>query len=227
MDWRKYSDHDFRQIAASIGVCASRICQHRHSFESAATWYRSDSRAPNRVPPSTIKRRARLIVAAARKLLQHLKARKGYADDGPENWPLLQALSYAEHGGEDEVIRATGRVGRLAEIFEAIEAAQLLQHCAEKAADDATQGSRPSPKGRRGEFAENQWTAAMMSLYGKITGRKPGTSIISPGRPDEGKAAGPLIRFLAAAGRPLGIKNSPNSWRGRIRDNLSGGRRRN
>jgi hypothetical protein len=82
MDWRKYSDHDFRQIAASIGVCASRICQHRHSFESAATWYRSDLRAPNRVPPSTIKRRARLIVAAARKLLQHLQARKGYADNG-------------------------------------------------------------------------------------------------------------------------------------------------
>ena len=46
----------------------------------------------------------------------------------------------------------------------------------------------------------------MMSLYGKITGRKPGTSIISPGRPDEGKAAGPLIRFLAAAGRPLGMR---------------------
>jgi hypothetical protein len=114
----------------------------------------------------------------------------------------------------------------LAEIFEAIEAAQLLQSCAEKAAEDATQTSRSMPKGRRGELAENEWIAAMMSLYERITGLKARTSIIAPGRPGEGKASGPLIRFLAAAGAPLGIKHSPESWRGRIRDNQTSGRRR-
>jgi len=223
---RTYSDDDFEQIAASMGVSVSRVYPHRHSFESAATWYRLDSRAPNRVPPSTIKRRAGLIVAAARKLLQHLKARKGYADDEPEDWPLLQALSYAEHSSEDEVIRATGRVGRLAEIFGAIEAAQFLQHCAQKAAEDEDQSSQSVPRGRRGAFAENEWIAAMMSLYERITGRKARTSIIAPGREHRGKASGPLIRFLAAAGAPLGIKHSPESWRGRVRDNQTGGRRR-
>src|SRR5262245_38546320 len=226
MDWRAYSDDDLRQIAGSIGVCASRIYPHRHLFESAAAWYRADSRAPNPVPPSTIKRRARLIVAASRKLLQHLTARKGYAEDGPENWQLLQALSWAENGGEDAVIRATGRVARLAEIFEAIEASQLLRSCAEKAAEDAAQSTRSIPRGRRGEFAENEWIAAMMSLYEKITGRKARTSIIAPGRKERGKASGPLIRFLTAAGAPLSIKRSPESWRGRIRDNHTGGRRR-
>ena len=226
MDWRAYSDDDLQQIAGSIGVCASRIYAHRHFFESAATWYRADSRAPNPVPPSTIKRRAKLIVAASKKLLQHLTARKGYGDDGPEDWELLQALSCAENGSEDDVIRATGRVARLAEILEAIEASQLLKGCAETAAEDAAQSARSIPRGRRGEFAENEWIAAMMSLYEKITGRKARTSIIAPGRKERGKASGPLIRFLAAAGAPLSIKHSPESWRGRIRDNQTGGRRK-
>jgi hypothetical protein len=174
------------------------------------------------VPPPAIKRRTRLIAAAARKLLQHLKARKGYADDGPEDWPLLQALSCTEHGSEDEVIRATGRVGRLAEIFEAIEAALLLQHCAEKAEEDAAQRSRSMLRARRGELAENDWIAAMMSLYEKITGRKARTSVIAPGSPGKGKPAGPLLRFLAAAGKSLGIEHSAGSWRGRIRDIRAG-----
>jgi hypothetical protein len=169
------------------------------------------------VPPSTINRRARLIAAAARKLLQHLKVRQGYADDGPGDWALLQALS-AEPGGEEAVIRATARVERLAEIFEATEATQLLQHCADKAAEDATKSSRSIPKGRRGELAENDWIAAQLSLYEKITRRKARTSVIAPGRPGAGKSAGPLIRFLAAAGKPLGIKHSAGSWRARIRD---------
>jgi hypothetical protein len=218
MDWRTYSDNNLEQIAASISVSVSLVYPHRHSFESTATWYRSDSRAPSRVPPSTTKRSAKLISAAARKLLQHLKVGKGYADDGPEDWGLLQALSCTGHGSEDEVIRATGRVGRLAEIFEAIEAAQLLHRWANKAAEDAAQSSLSVPKGRRGELAENDWIASQMSLYEKITGRKARTSVIAPGRPGRGKPAGPLIRFLAAAGKPLGIKHSADSWRARIRD---------
>jgi hypothetical protein len=143
--------------------------------------------------------------------------RKGYADDGPEDWALLEALSCAEHSGEEEVIWATGRVERLAKIFEAIEASQLLQHCAEKATQDAAKSSQSIPKGRRGELAENDWISALMSLYEKITGRKARTSVIAPGRPGAGKPAGPLIRFLAAAGMPLGIKHSADSWRARIR----------
>ena len=33
-------------------------------------------------------------------------------------------------------------------------------------------------------------------------------------RPEAMRAKPPLIRFLAAAGKPLGIKYSPGSWRG-------------
>ena len=45
----------------------------------------------------------------------------------------------------------------------------------------------------------------MMGLYRRITGREPATSVGAPERPNEGIAAGPLIRFLEAAGKPLKI----------------------
>jgi len=218
MDGRTYSERDFQRVASSIGVPVSRIDPHRHYFESAATWYHLDSQAPSRVPPSTIKRRAKSIAAAARKLLQHLRVDKDYADDGPGDWELLQVLSYAAQDGENELICATGRINRLAEIFEAVEAAQLLQHCAEKAVEDAVLSGQLAPKGRLGALPENDWIAAMMALYERITRKKARTSVIAANRPDEGKAAGPLIRFLAAVGMPLGIEYSPDAWRARIRD---------
>jgi hypothetical protein len=66
----------------------------------------------------------------------------------------------------------------------------------------------------------------MMSLYKQISGKKPGISVGSPGRAGHGKPGGPLIRFLETAGKPLGIRLSSASLAGRIRDVLSGGRRR-
>jgi len=41
----------------------------------------------------------------------------------------------------------------------------------------------------------------MMSIYRVITGKEPATSVGAPKRPNEGIAAGPLIRFLEAACR--------------------------
>jgi len=81
-------------------------------------------------------------------------------------------------------------------------------------------------KGHRGEAAVNDWIAAMISIYKEITGKDPGISVGAPGKPGRGKAAGPLIRFLQAAGKPIGIQLSPESFAGRIKDIRTGGRRR-
>ena len=94
---------------------------------------------------------------------------------------------------EDAVERATERLGRLAEIFDGIDAAQFLERLAVRAAEDATELSGLFPKGHRGDTPENEWIAAMMSLYEKITCRKSGTSVIAPGQPGEGQSAGPLM----------------------------------
>lgn len=221
-----YSTKDFQKIAAAIGVKLGAVNQSGNEFEAAAVWYRSDSRSPRRVPSSKTIAKAKQIAAAAKKLLRHLKISDYRNADDPGDWGLIEALASTRDGTQDAIIRATERIGRLAEIFEGIDAAAFLAREATDAAEDARRLSRLLPSGHLGETAENDWIAAMMSLYEKITGRTARTSVGAPSRSDEGKASGPLIRFLTAAGKPLGIRYSPESWRGRIRDNKTGGRRR-
>jgi hypothetical protein len=57
----------------------------------------------------------------------------------------------------------------------------------------------------------------MMSIYKQLTGEKARTSVGGPLAKDEGVARGPLIRFLKAAGKPIGIKYSADGWRSRTR----------
>jgi hypothetical protein len=77
-------------------------------------------------------------------------------------------------------------------------------------------------EGNFGDDAVNDWIAAMMGLYRKITGKEPRTSVGGENQPNEGIAAGPLIRFLQAAGKPLGIEFSEDAWRSRVRTVLKG-----
>ena len=177
--------------------------------------------------PFVMRKQMTQIANAARKLLKHLEVTDpAQAPDGP-GIAVLEVLASADDGTEDAVIRATARIGRLVELLEAVEAARELERRAHKGAEDVVQiGKLIVPKGHHGEAAVNDWIAAMMSIYKQITGKEPRTSVIAPGRPGRGKAAGPLIRFLAAAGKPLGLNHSAESLRGRVRDILRDGRRR-
>jgi hypothetical protein len=222
-----YSGEDFERIAAAIGKDIADVMQHEKGFEAAATWYRLFQNAPKGVAPSEMRKRMTQIANTARKLLRHLEVYDPrQAPDGPGAIALLEFLASADDGTEDEVIRATARVGRLVEIFDSIDAARELERHARKGDEDAVRiGKLIVPKGHHGDAAVNNWIADMMSIYKKITGKDPRTSVISPGRPSRGKAAGPFIRFLTTAGKPLRIKFSADSWRGRVRDVLTDGRR--
>jgi len=113
---------------------------------------------------------------------------------------------------------ATRRIGRLAELVEAIAAANDLERWARYATDEISKfGGLTVPKGHRGDVAVNDWIAAMLSIYGQITGKGPGTSVGAPASDNRGVPGGPLIRFLEAAGKPLGIECPPDAWRSRIR----------
>jgi hypothetical protein len=162
------------------------------------------------VPPSTIKRQARLIAAAAKKLLRHLEIYDyRNAAEGPQDLALLDALACAEDGTENYVIRATERVGRLAEIFDGIDATQELERRGRKAADDAANiGRLTTLVGRRGEDAVNAWIAEMMGLYKTLTGNEPRISRVASG-PNRGKPSGPFFRFLEAARRPVEFEGKP------------------
>jgi hypothetical protein len=148
-----YSTEDFEHIAVAIGVEVRDVIRYRNTFEAAATWYRADCRRPRRVPPSTIKRQAMLIAAAAKKLLRRLEIYDyRNAPEGPQDLALLEALASAEDGAEDDVLRASERVARLVGIFDGIDAAQELQRCGGKAANDAAQiGRLTTLRGRRRE----------------------------------------------------------------------------
>ena len=192
-------------------------------------WYRLGCNALKiqRTTPFVMRGRMRKITNAARKLLRHLEVPDpAQAPDGP-GIVVLQVLASADGGSEDAVVRATARIGRLVEILEAVDAARELERRAEIGAEDVVRvGEVVVPKGHQGETAVNDWIAAMMSIYKQITGKEPGISIAAPSRPDRGKAYGPLIRFLEAAGKPLNIPFSADSLAGRVKDIRTGGRRR-
>jgi hypothetical protein len=142
------------------------------------------------------------IAAAAKRLLRHLEIYDCLnAAEGPRDLALLEALALAEDGIEENVIRASERVGRLATIFDGIDAALELERCARAAANDATGLARlTTVRGRRGNPALRAWIAEMMPIYKKITRKEPRMSVNL-----RGKASGPFWRFLKMANQPLGI----------------------
>ena len=201
-----YSTEDFEHIAVAIGVEVLDVIPYRNAFEAAATWYRADCNTPRRVPPSTIKRQARLIAAAAKKLLRHLEIYDyRNAPEGPRDLALLEALASAEDGADDDVLRASERVARLVEIFDGIDAAQELRRLGGEAANDAAPiGRLTTLRGRRGNPAVNSWVAEMMPIYKALTGKDPRISVNARREP-----TGPFLRFLKAASKPLEVDGKP------------------
>jgi hypothetical protein len=140
------------------------------------------------------------------------------AADGPGDREILRALVLSGEPNEDRVIEATRRIGRLAEIIDSVAAAAEFDRRAQQAAIAVAEvGKLTVREGNPGDDAVNDWIAEMMALYRRITSKEPATSVGGPERPNEGIAAGPLIRFLQAAGKPLEIEFSEDAWRSRVR----------
>ena len=206
-----------------------QIAKHENLFEAAARWYRLDKRRPKRTAPSKLREKLDQVAKNARRLLKSLGVNNpDEAADGPGDPEILNALVLMGEPNEDPVIEATRRIGRLVEIIDGIAAAAEFERRAKKAATEVTEvGKLTVREGNPGDDAVNDWIAAMMSLYRKITGKEPATSVGAPERPNEGIAEGPLIRFLEAAGKPLEIEFSEDAWRSRVRTILKGASRQN
>jgi hypothetical protein len=219
-----YEESNFEQIATAIGVDVRQIAEHENLFEAAARWYRLAKRRPKRVAPSKLREKLDPIAKNARRLLKSLGVSDpDEAPDGPGDMEILAALVLVGERNEGPVIEATRRIGRLAEIIDGIAAAAELERSAKKAAVEVAEvGKLTVREGNSGDDAVNDWVAAMMGLYRRITGREPATSVGAPERPNEGIAAGPLVRFLEAAGKPLKIEFSEDAWRSRVRTILKG-----
>ena len=220
-----YSREDFERIATAIETDVGDVVKHKQLFECAADWYELDCglppdarRRPRRTPPSKMRDKLQRIAKRARRLLQALEI-KSYedADDGPGNFELLQSLAAVEAQSEDAVVNATRRLGQLAMISDATEAAREFERRALAAAEDEIAiGNLTVPKGHQGDAAVNNWIAEMMEIYRKITGAEPATSVGGVDQANEGIASGPFIRFLQAAGMPLDIIYSEDALRSRV-----------
>jgi hypothetical protein len=219
-----YDQSDFEQIATAIGVDVEQIAKHENLFEEAARWYRLATRRPTRIAPSKMRDKLDAVSKNARRLLKSLGVdNPADAADGPGSRELIAALVLLGERNEDPVIEAVARIGRLTEIVEGLAAAAELQVRARKAAIEIIKVGKLTVRERNsGDDAINDWTAAMMNLYRRITGREPATSVRAPMRTNEGIAAGPLVRFLQAAGQPLKIEFSEDAWRSRVRMILAG-----
>ncbi|VVT02486.1 hypothetical protein RHIZ404_20001 [Rhizobium sp. EC-SD404] len=75
-------------------------------------------------------------------------------------------------------------------------------------------------RGNSGDRALEAWIDDMLTIWEKFLGREIATSVASPGDKREGKAGGPLIRYLMDFGDILGIELSPDAWRRHVRDAL-------
>jgi hypothetical protein len=219
-----YEQSNLEQIATAIGMDVGQIAKHENLFEAAALWYRLDRRRPKRIAPSKSREKLDRVAKNARRLLKSLGVDDpDEAADGPGDAEILHALVLSGEPNEDPVIEATRRMGRLVEIIDGVVAAAELHRRAKKAATEVTRvGKLTVREGNPGDAAINNWIAAMMSLYRKVTGKEPATSVGAPGRINVGIAGGPLIRFLEAAGEPLKIEFSEDAWRSRVRTILKG-----
>jgi hypothetical protein len=224
-----YRNANFEQMAAAIHMEVEQVAKHGHLFEAAASWYRLDRRRPKRSAPSKLDEKLDQVAKNARRLLKSLGVNDPHeAADSPGDTEILDALVLAGEPDEGSVIKAIRRIGRLTEIVDAVVAAAELDRRTKQAAKEvAAVGKLTVREGNPGDDAVNDWIAAMMSLYRIITGKEPATSVGGPAKPNEGIAAGPLIRFLEAAGKPLDITFSEDAWRSRVRTILNGASRQN
>jgi hypothetical protein len=219
-----YTHTNFEQIATAIGIGIKPVANLEAQFEAAALWFRLDKRRPKRTAPSKQREKLTQVAKSARRMLKSLGINDpDEAADGPGDAEIFKALILAGEPDENPIVEATRRIGRLVEIVDGIAAAAELEGRAQKAATEVAEvGKLTVQEGNPGDDAVNGWIAAMLGIYRTITGKEPATSVGAPGRPNKGKAAGPLIRFLQAAGKPLKIEFSEDAWRSRVRTILKG-----
>jgi hypothetical protein len=224
-----YEQSNFEQVAEAINVKVGQIAKHENLFEEAARWYRLDKRRPRRTAPSSLRRKVDQVAKDARRLLKSLGVNSPDEADGPGDPEIRNALVFLGEPNEDSVIEGTRRIGRFIEIIDGVAAAAEFERRAKKAATEVTRvGKLTVLEGNPGDDAINNWIDAMMSIYRKITGKEPRTSVRGPNKPNEGIGDGPLIRFLQAAAEPIKeINFAEDAWRSRVRTILRGASRQN
>jgi hypothetical protein len=214
-----YKQENFDQIATTLGIEVGRIAKHAAHLETAALWHRLDKRRPRRIAPSKMRAKLDRVAKSARRLLKSMGVNDAEeAADCFGDHDILKALVLVGDVNEDAVTAAIRQIAGLHEIVEGVMAAVEFECRAKTASIEVAEvGNLTLREGNPGDDAINGWIATMMSLYRTITGKVPATSVGATNSSNEGIAAGPLIRFLEAASKPLGIELFEDALRSRVR----------
>jgi hypothetical protein len=132
-----------------------------------------------------LRRKLNQISNSAHRLLKSVAVNSpNDAADGPGDPEILNALVLLGEPNEDPVTEATRRIGRFVEIIDGIAAVAEFERRAKQAATEVTEvGKLTVQEGNPGDAAVNNWIAAMLNLYRKITGKEPRTSVGGPINP--------------------------------------------
>jgi hypothetical protein len=214
-----HTNSHFEQIAAAIGIPVKPVADLEVQFNAAALWFQLDKRRPKRLAPSKQLAKLTQVANNARRLLKSIGINDpDEAVDGAGDPEILRSLMLTGEADETALLETTRRIGRLVEILEGTAAAGELERRANQAATEvAAVGKLTVREGNSGDDAVTDWIAVMLGIYRTLTGKEPATSVGAPMRATEGKATGPLIRFLQAAGQPINIELSEDAWRSRVR----------
>lgn len=214
-----YSEEDYNKLATALDVDRDALVPFEKRFEVAAWWYWLRESPGKLLSPSKLKKRLQSIESHARALLNALGViNHEDAPDGPGDLAVIAALMRSGESDEEALVDDTAQIGRLLEIIDVINAANDLADRAREAASEAVQIQKlVVPEGNIGTEHLNDWVGAMLELYTDITGNPARTSVGAPGRENEGRATGPLLRFLVAASTPIGVVQSADALRKRVR----------
>ena len=218
------SPSETRDRLLKISASARRLLKQLDLVSAAFT---SDIKYGAREAELLSATRQRAVAEAgmkARTVLRHLGVRSwSDAVDGPAP-DTLNSLNYADGTSLDAIVDLTALIGAIPSLLEdgfqphqlseIIKSVEELERIARDAADQALYlGGLVVPKGHHGDWAVNSWIPDMDRLYREVTGLRPTAWVNRTG-------ASPFIRFLQAAGKPIGLVYSPDAWRRRVRAHL-------
>lgn len=189
----QYTDEQIDAAAAEAGITTPEEREKfRIQVESAATWFRIDSRSDSPVSPSQRRDQFRRVERTARDLLGALGLREDSPlEDGLPDGPIRRALEYGlGDEGELRLRQILVGLGRIRDV-----AALERQNTEEETKPPWDRSRNP------GNVPINDLIAALMAIYEQYKPIR--TSVGAPDRPNEGEATGPLVRFLKALLDPL------------------------
>jgi hypothetical protein len=199
-------------------------------MESMAEWYFMSRQGDEKPSPSELAKRFQAIETAARDLLEALRLPKsGDPDEIPQallvslrqraeatgarigGFPRHRPMEWRMEGGN--YMDYCGS----AALRETVEGVKYLRAWAAEAKGMERERIRPGDKRNKGNEPMRDLFGELVGIWVEIFGKPVKMSVGAPERKNQGRPAGPMLAFIRACLKPLGIDASDDAIRERIK----------